>query len=91
VTEFSGVPGIGKTQLGLQLACDVQIPEGFGGVGGTAIYIDTGLCSLLSLSHSIEGSFVVERALEIATNLSAHLQGLHTIGHVCYAFGCFAL
>lgn len=69
VTEFSGVPGIGKTQLAIQLACDVQIPEGFGGVGGTAIYIDT------------EGSFVVERALEIATSLSAHLLGLHEMGH----------
>ncbi|KAJ4727143.1 DNA repair RAD51-like protein [Melia azedarach] len=54
VTEIGGVPGIGKTQLGIQLAVNVQIPVEFGGLGGKAIYIDT------------EGSFMVERALQIA-------------------------
>ncbi|KAL5859906.1 hypothetical protein ACOSQ3_001202 [Xanthoceras sorbifolium] len=54
VTEIGGVPGIGKTQLGIQLAVNVQIPREFGGLGGKAIYIDT------------EGSFMVERALQIA-------------------------
>ncbi|XP_004133923.1 DNA repair protein RAD51 homolog 3 isoform X1 [Cucumis sativus] len=54
VTEIGGVPGIGKTQLGIQLAVNVQIPGAFGGVGGKAVYIDT------------EGSFMVERALQIA-------------------------
>ncbi|GLT39547.1 hypothetical protein SLA2020_137310 [Shorea laevis] len=54
VTEIGGVPGIGKTQLGIQLAVNVQIPHEFGGLGGKAIYIDT------------EGSFMVERALQIA-------------------------
>ncbi|XP_038879235.1 DNA repair protein RAD51 homolog 3 isoform X2 [Benincasa hispida] len=52
VTEIGGVPGIGKTQLGIQLAVNVQIPGAFGGVGGKAVYI--------------EGSFMVERALQIA-------------------------
>ncbi|KAK9207496.1 hypothetical protein WN943_017785 [Citrus x changshan-huyou] len=47
VTEIGGVPGIGKTQLGIQLAVNVQIPVEFGG-------LDT------------EGSFMVERALQIA-------------------------
>ncbi|KNC56404.1 Rad51 DNA recombinase 3 [Thecamonas trahens ATCC 50062] len=61
VTEFTGAPGIGKTQLGMQLAVDVQIPEAFGGAGGSAIYIDT------------EGSFVVERAVEIASAVVSHL------------------
>ncbi|KAL8062489.1 hypothetical protein ABFX02_02G150800 [Erythranthe guttata] len=51
---LGGVPGIGKTQLGIQLAVNVQIPADYGGVGGKAIYIDT------------EGSFMVERALQIA-------------------------
>jgi hypothetical protein len=32
---------------------------------------------------------VVERALEIATSLSAHLQGLHDIGHVCKNYDFF--
>ena len=38
----SGVPGVGKTQLGMQLALDVQLPAAFGGIAGTAVYIDTG-------------------------------------------------
>ncbi|KAL6128943.1 hypothetical protein ACLB2K_072296 [Fragaria x ananassa] len=54
VTEIGGVPGIGKTQLGTQLAVNVQRPIGYGGLGGKAVYIDT------------EGSFMVERALQIA-------------------------
>ncbi|VVB03441.1 unnamed protein product [Arabis nemorensis] len=54
VTEIGGVPGIGKTQIGIQLSVNVQIPRECGGLGGKAIYIDT------------EGSFMVERALQIA-------------------------
>ncbi|XP_042038672.1 DNA repair protein RAD51 homolog 3-like isoform X1 [Salvia splendens] len=54
VTEIGGVPGIGKTQLGIQLAVNVQIPAEYGGLGGKAVYIDT------------EGSFMVERVLQIA-------------------------
>lgn len=54
VTEIGGVPGIGKTQLGIQLAVNVQIPADYGGLDGKAVYIDT------------EGSFMVERALQIA-------------------------
>ncbi|KAL1543414.1 DNA repair protein rad51c [Salvia divinorum] len=54
VTEIGGVPGIGKTQLGIQLAVNVQIPADYGGLGGKAVYIDT------------EGSFMVERVLQIA-------------------------
>lgn len=54
VTEVGGVPGIGKTQLGIQLAINVQVPVDYGGLGGKAIYIDT------------EGSFMAERAYQIA-------------------------
>ncbi|XP_042052045.1 DNA repair protein RAD51 homolog 3-like [Salvia splendens] len=54
VTEIGGVPGIGKTQLGIQLAVNVQIPAEYGGLAGKAVYIDT------------EGSFMVERVLQIA-------------------------
>lgn len=61
VTEFCGVPGIGKTQIAMQLALDVQIPEIFAGCDGEAIYIDT------------EGSFMVDRIAELAGSLSAHL------------------
>ncbi|KAI3781485.1 hypothetical protein L2E82_11500 [Cichorium intybus] len=34
VTEVGGVPGIGKTQLGIQLVVNVQIPFDYGGLGG---------------------------------------------------------
>ena len=62
LTEFCGAPGLGKTQLSIQLAVDVGIPTALGGVGGECIYIDT------------EGSFVVDRAVDIAAALLAHLQ-----------------
>ncbi|KAG0468487.1 hypothetical protein HPP92_017815 [Vanilla planifolia] len=54
VTEVGGVPGIGKTQLGIQLAINVQVPLAYGGLGGKAVYIDT------------EGSFMPERAYQVA-------------------------
>ncbi|XP_039103236.1 DNA repair protein RAD51 homolog 3 isoform X1 [Hyaena hyaena] len=63
-TEICGVPGVGKTQLCMQLAVDVQIPECFGGVEGEAVFIDT------------EGSFMVERVVDLAT---ACIQHLHLI------------
>lgn len=40
---------MGKSQLAMQLAVNVQIPEIFGGNGGEAIYIDT------------EGGFMVRK------------------------------
>lgn len=64
LTEICGPPGIGKTQLGIQLAVDVQIPQCFAGVEGEAIYIDT------------EGSFVAERARDIAGAALHHLSSV---------------
>jgi len=61
VTEFCGVPGVGKTQLGMQLAINVQLPEAFKGAAGEAIYIDT------------EGSFTTERCAQMAKSFSIHL------------------
>lgn len=60
MTEFSGAPGAGKTQMCMQLSVDVQIPVCFGGNGGQAVYIDT------------EGSFVVERLVDIAQATVKH-------------------
>lgn len=59
-TEICGAPGVGKTQLCIQLAVDAQIPGCFGGLGGQAVYIDT------------EGSFLVERAVDVATAAVQH-------------------
>ncbi|XP_076367605.1 DNA repair protein RAD51 homolog 3-like [Tachypleus tridentatus] len=61
LTEICGPSGIGKTQICLQLSVNVQIPESCGGVGGEAIYIDT------------EGSFIVERLLDIASATVEHI------------------
>ncbi|XP_078228852.1 DNA repair protein RAD51 homolog 3 isoform X3 [Callithrix jacchus] len=46
----------------VQLAVDVQIPECFGGVAGEAVFIDT------------EGSFMVDRVVDLATACIQHLQ-----------------
>lgn len=62
VTEVCGVPGVGKTQLGAQLAVSVQLPAAFGGVAGEALYVDT------------EGSFMLERVAEVAEAAAVHLR-----------------
>ncbi|KAF6152563.1 hypothetical protein GIB67_013010 [Kingdonia uniflora] len=69
VTEIGGVPGIGKTQLGIQLAVNVQIPIDCGGLGGKAIYIDT------------EGSFMVERVFQIAKSCVEDIMENHNFQH----------
>ncbi|XP_060751369.1 DNA repair protein RAD51 homolog 3 isoform X2 [Tachysurus vachellii] len=63
-TEICGVPGIGKTQLCVQLAVDVQIPVCFGGLGGEAVFVDT------------EGGFVVERLVGMARAAVEHCTAL---------------
>ncbi|KAG8451753.1 hypothetical protein GDO86_003808 [Hymenochirus boettgeri] len=60
ITEICGAPGLGKTQLCMQLAVDVQIPECFGGVEGEAVYIDT------------ENSFLVQRLVDLANACVVH-------------------
>ncbi|XP_077338356.1 DNA repair protein RAD51 homolog 3 isoform X3 [Lithobates pipiens] len=60
ITEICGPPGVGKTQLCMQLAVDVQIPECFGGNDGETVYFDT------------ESSFRVERLVEIANACVLH-------------------
>eukprot|EP01060_Flectonema_neradi_P018578 TRINITY_DN25446_c0_g1_i1.p1 TRINITY_DN25446_c0_g1~~TRINITY_DN25446_c0_g1_i1.p1 ORF type:complete len:359 (+),score=57.90 TRINITY_DN25446_c0_g1_i1:62-1078(+) len=62
LTEFAGAPGTGKSQLALQAAVDCVIPEIFGGLGGSVIYIDT------------EGSLHPDRAKEMTNSLIHHLQ-----------------
>ncbi|XP_076051168.1 DNA repair protein RAD51 homolog 3-like isoform X2 [Oratosquilla oratoria] len=62
LTELAGCPGIGKTQLCLQLCVSVQIPVSAGGVDGEAVYIDT------------EGSFTVGRLKDMASSASEHVK-----------------
>lgn len=54
ITEAFGAYGSGKTQLGLSLAVNVQMPFDKGGAEGKAVYIDT------------EGTFRPERIKQIA-------------------------
>ncbi len=70
VTELCGVPGIGKTQLGIQLAVDVHLPSVFGGPQGHAVYIDT------------EGSFMVDRVVDIATAFVSHISRMATMRNI---------
>jgi RAD51-like protein 2 len=69
ITEFCGAPGVGKTQLAMQIAADAVIPKELGGTAGEALFVDT------------EGSFTRERMAQIASAMtvscrrrSAHLQ-----------------
>ncbi|RLG20151.1 DNA repair and recombination protein RadA [Candidatus Micrarchaeota archaeon] len=54
ITEAYGRFGSGKTQIGFQLAVNVQKPAGEGGLGGNVLYVDT------------EGTFRPERIRQIA-------------------------
>jgi len=54
ITEMHGAFGSGKSQIGLQLAVNVQLPKDKGGLGGKAVFIDT------------EGTFRPERVQQMA-------------------------
>ena len=54
ITECYGEFGSGKTQVGHQLAVNIQIPKEEGGLGGKVIYIDT------------ENTFRPERIMQMA-------------------------
>jgi len=60
ITEAFGAYGSGKTQLGLSLAVNVQLPLEKGGVSGKAVFIDT------------EGTFRPQRIKQIAEGIGAN-------------------
>ncbi len=60
ITEAYGAFGSGKTQLGLALAVNVQLPLEQGGLNGKAVYIDT------------EGTFRPERVRQLAERYGAN-------------------
>lgn len=62
VTEIVGLPGVGKTQLAMQLCIDARLPKEHGGVQGEAVYIDS------------EGSFSPERCFAMAQFLVEHVR-----------------
>lgn len=60
ITEAYGAFGSGKTQLGLSLCVNVQLPVEQGGANGKAVFIDT------------EGTFRPERIKQIAQGIGAN-------------------
>ena len=60
ITEAFGAYGSGKTQLGLTLAVNVQLPKDKGGSNGKAVFIDT------------EGTFRPARIKQIAEGIGAN-------------------
>jgi len=60
ITECYGAYGSGKTQLGLTLAVNTQLPKEQGGASGKTVFIDT------------EGTFRPARIKQIATGLGAN-------------------
>ncbi|MFQ5530986.1 MAG: DNA repair and recombination protein RadA [Candidatus Nanoarchaeia archaeon] len=60
ITEAFGAYGSGKTQLGLTLAVNTQLPKDKGGASGKAVFIDT------------EGTFRPSRIKQIAEGLGAN-------------------
>jgi len=60
ITEAFGAYGSGKTQLGLQLTVNVQLPIDKGGANGKAVFIDT------------EGTFRPERIRQISEAVGAN-------------------
>ncbi|VVB82087.1 DNA repair and recombination protein RadA [uncultured archaeon] len=62
ITEAYGAFGSGKTQLGLMLAVNVQLPVENGGANGKAVFIDT------------EGTFRPSRIKQIAEGIGANAE-----------------
>ncbi len=60
ITEAFGAFGSGKTQVGLSLAVNVQLPLDKGGAEGKAVFVDT------------EGTFRPERIKQIAEGIGAN-------------------
>jgi len=60
ITEAYGAFGSGKTQLGLALAVNAQLPVSQGGANGKAVYIDT------------EGTFRPDRVRQLAEGIGAN-------------------
>lgn len=64
ITEAFGSYGSGKTQLGLNLAINVQLPVESGGAGGKCVFIDT------------EGTFRPSRIKQIAEGMGANFENI---------------
>jgi DNA repair protein RadA len=74
ISEFSGEFGTGKTQIGHQVAVDVQLPPAQGGLSGEVVYIDT------------ESTFRPERIVDMAKGVGIDPDEALRRIHVARAF-----
>ncbi len=74
ITEFFGAFGSGKTQAGLQLAVNVQLPKSQGGLDGDVVWIDT------------ENTFRARRVEELARHRGLDPKEVLSRIHVARAF-----
>ncbi len=74
ITEAAGEFGSGKTQLGLQLCVNVQLPPEKGGLAGEAVVIDT------------ENTFRPERVAQVARGMGLDPEVVLPKIHVARAF-----
>ncbi len=74
ITETHGEFGSGKSQVGFQLAINVQLSEEKGGLDGDVVFIDT------------EGTFRPERIMQIAENMGVDSKKALRRIHVARAF-----
>ena len=66
LTEIAGLPGVGKTQLAMQLCVNSRLPTTSGGVQGCAVVIDA--------EGSWSGSAGGDRLWQMASALSDHVK-----------------
>jgi len=71
ITEFYGEYGSGKSQMCHQLCVNVQLPPERGGLGGSALYVDT------------ENTFRTERIVSMSKHLG--LDPLQVVKNIIYA------
>ncbi|MGB8780448.1 MAG: DNA repair and recombination protein RadA [Candidatus Bathyarchaeia archaeon] len=71
ITEFYGEYGSGKSQICHQLCVNVQLPPERGGLGGSALYVDT------------ENTFRTERIVSMSKHLG--LDPLQVVKNIIYA------
>ncbi|HEV2519823.1 MAG TPA: DNA repair and recombination protein RadA [Thermoplasmata archaeon] len=74
ITEFAGEFGTGKTQIAHQVAVNIQLPAGQGGLGGETVYIDT------------ESTFRPERIVDMAKSAGLDPTEALTKIHIARAY-----
>ena len=92
ITELVGLSGVGKTQICMQLACDVQIPVFNGGLNGKSIYINTkcdlNIKRLKRIAKSLADHIVHSSAKKNNKERVKHINWEYFLKNI-YIFNCF--